>query len=39
MMVGTPLHSASQEGYVEVAELLIQRGARVDSRGNKDETL
>ncbi|KAH8777348.1 ankyrin repeat-containing domain protein, partial [Diaporthe sp. PMI_573] len=34
----TPLQMAAMEGHVHIARYLIEQGARVNSRSNKDVT-
>ena len=35
---GTPLHLAAQEGHVDLARMLLDKGAEVDARDAKGET-
>jgi ankyrin repeat protein len=35
---GTPLHRASQEGYVETVKVLLDKGADVNARDKKGKT-
>lgn len=34
----SPLHWASKEGHTKIAELLIQRGARINATNRGDDT-